>query len=157
MDYWQLLSFIIEPNTLWSIIPLLLTQMWLAHSHGKGIMCVLSNGGVNCCNYVALVINEWIWNIGRMTLTGEDRNTLPVPLCLPQIPHRLTWEWTGAYVLRGWQQTAWARYGSYCIRQTNIIWVYEVTAYWSLTLVVQPCRDKAGFDLPPVGVSASSE
>jgi len=26
-----------------------------------------------------------------------------------------------------------------------------------ITLVVQSCRDKAGFDLPPVGVSASSE
>jgi len=71
VGYSQLLSFIIEPNTLLSIIALLLTQMWLAHSRGKGIMCELFKGGVNCCNYVALVINEWIWNIGRMTLTGK--------------------------------------------------------------------------------------
>jgi len=58
-------------------------------------------------------MDEWVWNIAVMVLTGENQNTLrkkpvPVPLCTPQIPHGLAWIWTWTCVVTGQQLTAWA-------------------------------------------------
>ena len=49
-------------------------------------------------------MNEWVCNIGGMTLTGKNgssrrRKPVPGPLCPPRIPHGLAWNW--ARGLRG--------------------------------------------------------
>jgi hypothetical protein len=44
------------------------------------------------------VEGEWVWSSGRMILIGENEvlgeKPLPMPLCLPHIPHGLAWDWT---------------------------------------------------------------
>jgi hypothetical protein len=45
---------------------------------------------------------------GGMVLTGENRRPVTVPLRPPQIPHKLTREWTRASGVRGRWLTAWA-------------------------------------------------
>jgi len=40
-------------------------------------------------------MNEWVWSIGRIMSTGKNQTLRekpgPVPLCPPQIPHRLAY------------------------------------------------------------------
>jgi hypothetical protein len=59
-----------------------------------------------------LLYFSWYLSTGGMKLTGEARNTrgnpIPVPLCPPQIPRRLTRDRTRASALGGRQLTSWA-------------------------------------------------
>jgi hypothetical protein len=48
---------------------------------------------------------EWNWQ-GKTEVLGEK--PVPVPLCPPLIPHRLTRDWTRASAVGGRQLTAWA-------------------------------------------------
>jgi hypothetical protein len=48
---------------------------------------------------------EWNWQ-GKTEVLGEK--PLPVPLCPPQIPHGLTWDWSRASAVSGRWLTAWA-------------------------------------------------
>jgi hypothetical protein len=58
------------------------------------------------------VIREHGENYGGMMLTGKTEelleNPVPVPLCLPQIPHGVTRARTRASAVRGRRLTAWA-------------------------------------------------
>jgi hypothetical protein len=49
---------------------------------------------------ISQMVHEWIWCTGGMILTGKMKwlreKPVPVPLCPPQIPHGLPWEWTWA-------------------------------------------------------------
>jgi hypothetical protein len=42
-------------------------------------MSVLLNDAVNCQDYTASVIDEWIWRTCGMTMTEENRSTLRLP------------------------------------------------------------------------------
>jgi hypothetical protein len=48
---------------------------------------------------------EWYWQ-GKTEVLGEK--PVPVPLCLPQIPHGLTRDRTRASAVSGRRLTAWA-------------------------------------------------
>jgi hypothetical protein len=48
---------------------------------------------------------EWNWQ-GKTEVLGEK--PVPVPLCPPQIPHRLTRDRTRAFAVGGRRLTAWA-------------------------------------------------
>jgi len=54
---------------------------------------VLLNDAVGCSDYTAVVTDERVWNIGGTILTEETEalgdKLGPVPLCTPQIPHRM--------------------------------------------------------------------
>jgi hypothetical protein len=52
---------------------------------------------------------EWNWQ-GKTEVLGE--NPVPVPLCPPQIPHGLTWNWTRASAVRGRRLTACLSHGT---------------------------------------------
>jgi hypothetical protein len=48
---------------------------------------------------------EWNWQ-GKTEVLGEK--PVPVPLCLPQIPHGLTQDRNRASAVRNWLLTVWA-------------------------------------------------
>jgi hypothetical protein len=54
------------------------------------------------CNWAPV---EWNWQ-GKTEVLEEK--PVPVPLCPPQIPHRLTQDRTQPSAVRGWRLTAWA-------------------------------------------------
>jgi hypothetical protein len=50
-------------------------------------------------------LKEWYWQ-AKTKVLGEK--SVPVPLCPPQIPHEVAWDWTQASEVRDLQATAWA-------------------------------------------------
>lgn len=38
----------------------------------------------------------------------QREKPVPVPLCVPQVPHRMAWDWTHASTVTDWRLTAWA-------------------------------------------------
>jgi hypothetical protein len=80
------------------------------------------------------MIHEWIWSSGGMILTGENRRTLrnpvPVPLCPPQIPHGLSWEWTRAAVVRSRRLTSWAMAGPLPLRTEQANGPHSCCLWW---------------------------
>jgi len=66
------------------------------------LLNVLFKNTINCLDYIVSVIDEWmnecVWSIGGMMLTGGNgstlRKTCPRPLRPPQILLGLTCEWT---------------------------------------------------------------
>jgi hypothetical protein len=77
-----------------------------------------------------------------MKLTGENRSTVPVPLCAQQIPHGLTRDRTRASAVRGRPSST-----SYCNRddtslKKNLMWTWvndyiSVRTPWLLTEMKQ--------------------
>jgi hypothetical protein len=56
--------------------------------------------------------DKWMWS-SRWKENWQEKpkyseNTYPVPLCPPQIPHDLTWDWTLAAAVGSRRLTAWA-------------------------------------------------
>jgi hypothetical protein len=63
--------------------------------------------------WMCVLFNDAIWE-----------NPVPVPLCPPQIPHGITWDWTKASAVRGRRLTAWAShaYAPVCLRKVAVNW-----------------------------------
>lgn len=57
---------------------------WIQILFSVNFLSVLFNDAVNYWDYVAQVIDEWLWSAGTVTLTGDNWNTWrkPVPLLL---------------------------------------------------------------------------
>jgi hypothetical protein len=75
------------------------------------ILSVLFNCAVSFSDRVRRIAGEWVCSAGGIVLTGKTQvfggKTLPVPLCLPQIPHRMVLVRTWASAMSDWQLTAW--------------------------------------------------
>jgi hypothetical protein len=65
-------------------------------------------------------MNWWVWSVGGIILAGENRSarrkTCPAAT-LPQIPHRLAWNWTRPHV-ETLVTESW--YGK-CLQKTSLI------------------------------------
>jgi hypothetical protein len=101
---------------------------------------VLFNDLVNCLVYVALVINERVWSIGGMILTGETEvlgeKPITVPLCPPQISYGLTWDRTRTFAVRGLPNTSCCRsYLTENITNTDLFVFSEIFAAYRANLV----------------------
>jgi hypothetical protein len=59
-----------------------------------------------------LFITQMLYEYGELQWNGTDGKTeeelVPVPLCPPQTPQRLTQAWTLASAVRGWRLADWA-------------------------------------------------
>jgi hypothetical protein len=85
-------------------------------------------------------MNEWVWSICRIILTGQNQNRKKpdsVPLSPPQIPYRLANKWTRASVVRGpgltvkaiylqWEK--WPKNAFYCVDRPRCV-VLQVACY----------------------------
>jgi hypothetical protein len=57
--------------------------------------------------FLQVMEHWWKWNWqGNIEVLGEK--PVPVPLCPPQIPHGLTWNWTRNSAAGSRRLTAWA-------------------------------------------------
>jgi hypothetical protein len=68
--------------------------------------------------YQPRIIDDNYGAVGAMKIVRGNRSTrrkpAPVPLCLPQIPHDLTWARTRAAAVGSQRLTAWAMARPYC-------------------------------------------
>jgi hypothetical protein len=90
---------------------------------------------------------EWNWQ-GKTEVLGEK--PVPVPLCPPQIPHKLTWDRTRASAVRGQRLTAWAmaRPFSFLLGMGGG-WIYA-TNYYHFVMVLYP-------DNPAISIEGREE
>jgi hypothetical protein len=62
--------------------------------------------------YSAVRDNERQQSIVGMSVAEENWSTwinpVSVSICPPQIPYGLAWDWTQAFMVNGWQLTAYA-------------------------------------------------
>lgn len=75
------------------------------------ILSLLFNCAVSFSDWVRKITREWVCSACGIVLTGKTQvlgeKPLPMPLCLPQMPHRKVLVWTRASVMSDWQLTAW--------------------------------------------------
>jgi hypothetical protein len=89
-----------------------------------------SVGGRWMNEYGALV--EWYWQ-GKTEVLGEK--TVPVPLCPPQISHRLTWDRTLASAVSGRRLTVLTHGVAFCRRSDR-----QISEAWMMFTVNVVCR-----------------
>ena len=74
---------------------------WIPKIFFKIYVTLLFNKVVICYDYIVSVINEWVWSISWVTVTGKTpevfgEKLIQVPRCPPQIPRKITYYWNPA-------------------------------------------------------------
>jgi hypothetical protein len=81
-------------------------------------LSVLFKDAVNQRDHIATAIDEYSnmkrwWNDINRRRPKYPGKTVPVPICPPQIPHKLGWDWIRTSVVKDWRLTVWAMVWSF--------------------------------------------
>jgi len=99
---------------------------------------IVSIVGIMCCHWQMNEYRELVELYGRKTeVLGE--NSVPIPLCPPQIPYGQAWDQTWTFVVCGW----WYTKSWYILQNEDIVrWVQVM--YFKNHCIIQTLAENFG-------------